>query len=265
MFWPTVTDPALYDPNSKRKPQYAEVLMNISSSQAIVAADNPSVGLLVSVKMAKKVMSSDKPTKHELKTQKTRELLLNAAEQIIIRDGYEKADLAEIAKLAGRTKGAIYAQFKSKEDVFLALVQEKALNRRAILQKLVASSTSTEGNIAAFRKYFLEYAIDDVWGFLWLEFKLYTIRHPESLERLRKLYESILPLNEEFAYSTLMGPSPKGGASIKRIAALHSAFAMLTALQLEARFNPSLISKSVLKEVATNLFDSMFGNTSPRK
>ena len=61
-------------------------------------------------------MPSPKRTKHELKTQETRALLLRAAEQVIIRDGYENAELGEIAKLAGRTKGAIYAQFKSKEE-----------------------------------------------------------------------------------------------------------------------------------------------------
>ena len=134
-------------------------------------------------------MKPSKPTKHELKTQETRELLLRAAEQVFVRDGYENADLGEIAQLAGRTKGAIYAQFKSKEDVFLVLVQDHALRRRAIMQKLLGASTSIEGNLAAFRKYFLDFATDDTWGFLLLEFRLYTVRHPESKARLRKVYE----------------------------------------------------------------------------
>ncbi len=63
--------------------------------------------------------------KHELRTQETRALLLTAAETIFVRDGYEGAKLGEIAALAGRTKEAIYAQFKSKEDVFLALVEAR--------------------------------------------------------------------------------------------------------------------------------------------
>ena len=50
--------------------------------------------------------------KHELKTRETRTLFLQAAETIFVRDGYEGAELGEIAALAGRTKGAIYAQFK---------------------------------------------------------------------------------------------------------------------------------------------------------
>ena len=63
--------------------------------------------------------------KHELKTRETRALLIAAAETIFVRDGYEGAELGEIAALAGRTKGAIYAQFASKEDIFLALIEER--------------------------------------------------------------------------------------------------------------------------------------------
>src|ERR1700756_2592166 len=167
--------------------------MNPDSGQTTEqVAFDPRAYLLLSARMEARHMPSPKPTKHELKTQETRALLLRAAEQVIIRDGYENAELGEIAKLAGRTKGAIYAQFKSKEDVFLALVQEHALRRRAIMQKMLAASTSVEGNLAAFRKSFLEFATDDAWGFLLLEFKLYTVRHPESLARLRKVYEGIL-------------------------------------------------------------------------
>ena len=76
--------------------------------------------------------------KHELRTRETRSLLLQAAETIFVRDGYEGAELGEIAALAGRTKGAIYAQFKSKEDIFLALIEERALCYRARMEKLLA-------------------------------------------------------------------------------------------------------------------------------
>lgn len=232
--------------------------MNQELSQASKSVEfDPQAYLLLSARMGTREMPTQKPTKHELKTQETRELLLRAAEEIIIRDGYENADLAEIAKLAGRTKGAIYAQFKSKEDVFLALVQQHALRRRAIMQKMLSASTSIEGNLAAFRKYFLGFA-DDAWGSLLLEFKLYTVRHPEALSRLRKVYEGILPANEEVVYSSLLGPAPKGKASISREIAVHAAFAMLTSLQLESKFDPTRVTSDVVKKVAARIFDSMF-------
>jgi AcrR family transcriptional regulator len=100
-------------------------------------------------------MIAKKLNKHEIKTKETRELLLQAAETIFVRDGYEGAELGEIATLAGRTKGAIYAQFKSKEDIFLALIEEKTKRYRTQMEKMLTESTSQEENLAAFRQFCL--------------------------------------------------------------------------------------------------------------
>ena len=204
--------------------------------------------------------ASDKPTKHEMKTQETRELLLRAAEKIFVRDGYEKAELGEIARLAGRTKGAIYAQFKSKEDVFLALVQDHALRRRAIMRKLMEHSSTVEGNLDAFRRYFLDFATDDTWGFLLLEFRLYSVRNPDSQERFRNVYESIVPVNEEEAYSNLLGPAARSKDAISRTIAVHTGLSMLTALQLECRFDPDIVDSRAVRKIAGQLFDMLFQN-----
>jgi AcrR family transcriptional regulator len=222
----------------------------------------PEARFLLSTKIEGTTMSS-KPNKHELKTQETRSLLLRAAEEIFARDGYEKAELGEIARLAGRTKGAIYAQFKSKEDMFLALFEENALRRRAIMAEFLAKSDSIAGNVAAFRKYFIEFATNDRWSFLMLDFRLYAVRNPKSRERLHKVYQSILPPQEEMAYSSLLGPATKGKRAISRTEAVHTAFAMLTALRLEAQFDPEVVTSDVLKKVAGKLFDTMFGTNPP--
>src|ERR1700733_12534855 len=93
-----------------------------------------------------RAMTTPKPNKHELRTKETRELLLRAAEEIFVRDGYSGAELGEIAKLAGRTKGAIYAQFKSKEDIFMALVEDYALRNRSEMVTALANSSGVEQN-----------------------------------------------------------------------------------------------------------------------
>lgn len=220
--------------------------------------------LLFSSKIEAKKMpskSTKQPTKHELKTQETRDLLLQAAEQIFVRDGYEKADLAEIARLAGRTKGSIYANFKSKEDIFLALYEDKARHRRALMQDLLSGSSSITGNVAAFRKYFLEFAANDSWGFLLLEFRLYAVRNPGSRQRLQDLHTSLLPKNEESAYTAILGPAIKGKKAIRRTEAVRTAFAMLTSLQLEAKFDPKVVTDEVVQKVASRIFETMFGSS----
>ena len=52
----------------------------------------------------------------------TREHLLEAAAVVFARNGYHGASLDEVAAAAGFTKGAVYSNFQSKEDLFLALI-----------------------------------------------------------------------------------------------------------------------------------------------
>jgi AcrR family transcriptional regulator len=53
---------------------------------------------------------------------RTRERLLAAAQDIISEVGFHRATLDDIAARAGLTKGAIYDNFSSKEQLFIAVV-----------------------------------------------------------------------------------------------------------------------------------------------
>jgi AcrR family transcriptional regulator len=53
-------------------------------------------------------------------TSKTRERLLDAAARMIVREGYQGARIADVAREAGLTTGAIYFHFRNKEELFLA-------------------------------------------------------------------------------------------------------------------------------------------------
>src|SRR5215217_1531005 len=55
----------------------------------------------------------------------TRAQLLDAAERVFARDGLRGASVDAIALEAGYSTGAIYSNFKGKEDLFLALVEER--------------------------------------------------------------------------------------------------------------------------------------------
>ena len=198
-----------------------------------------------------------KANKHEMKTRETRELLLLAAETVFVRSGYEGAELGEIAALAGRTKGAIYANFKSKEEMFLALVELHALRYRAQMEKLLAKSSSIEGNLAAFRQFAIGLAEDEAWALLLLEFKLFAIRHPESRKRLRNLYAGILSDDKEARYTKLLGAGGGGKESMSRTLAVHTLNPVLSALLLEARFDPELLGKDTIQKVVGIIFDAM--------
>jgi AcrR family transcriptional regulator len=57
------------------------------------------------------------------KRARTQVKLLEAARLLIREKGFERTTLEEIAKRAGMTTGAIYGNFKNREDLFVALGQ----------------------------------------------------------------------------------------------------------------------------------------------
>jgi AcrR family transcriptional regulator len=55
------------------------------------------------------------------KRERTRAKLLEAARALIREKGYEHTTLEDIAERAGMTTGAIYGNFKNRDDLFIAL------------------------------------------------------------------------------------------------------------------------------------------------
>src|ERR671910_103600 len=72
------------------------------------------------------------------KQAKTRSSLLKAAAKVFCRHGLEGASIDEVSAEAGYTKGAFYANFKSKEELFLVMLDEPGCGSSS-----VASPTST--------------------------------------------------------------------------------------------------------------------------
>lgn len=50
--------------------------------------------------------------------------ILAAAREVFLRDGYQRANLGEIAARAGFSKGAVYSNFGGKADLFTAVINE---------------------------------------------------------------------------------------------------------------------------------------------
>ncbi|MBO0783040.1 MAG: TetR/AcrR family transcriptional regulator [Ktedonobacteraceae bacterium] len=56
------------------------------------------------------------------KRERTRAKLIEVAAQVIGEKGYERVTLEEVARRAGMTRGAIYGNFKNRDDLILAVV-----------------------------------------------------------------------------------------------------------------------------------------------
>ena len=59
------------------------------------------------------------------KRERTRARLLDAAVELIREKGLYRTTLEEVAKRAGMTRGAIYGNFKNKDELFLAVVETR--------------------------------------------------------------------------------------------------------------------------------------------
>ena len=58
------------------------------------------------------------------KRERTRAALLEAARALIREKGYERTTLEDVARRAGMTTGAIYGNFKNRDELFIALAQK---------------------------------------------------------------------------------------------------------------------------------------------
>jgi AcrR family transcriptional regulator len=125
------------------------------------------------------------PSRQAARTAATRRKLLLAAEQTFARDGYEAARLEDIAARAGYTRGAFYANFESKEDIFFALLEQTVARRIAEVNELLERHDNPQQRLRALREHYAQIAKDRRLALLSLEFKLFAVRHPEAHARLR--------------------------------------------------------------------------------
>ncbi|WP_185897233.1 TetR family transcriptional regulator [Paenibacillus zeisoli] len=77
----------------------------------------------------------------EVKEQR-RQQILDAAEQVFIRTGYELATMKNIVEEAEMSRGWIYLYFQTKEEIFEALIAKHEQENEYMFSQLLASSPS---------------------------------------------------------------------------------------------------------------------------
>jgi len=122
----------------------------------------------------------------------TRECLMQSAARVFTRRGLQQASIDEVAEDAGFTKGAFYANFKSKEELFLAMLDERFSERIEEIERVIAGEGTTAEKAQRAGDDFTQMIVADrEWQRLFFEFSAYAARNDEFREELVTRYRSM--------------------------------------------------------------------------
>ena len=114
----------------------------------------------------------------------TRAHLLDAAERVFARDGLRGASVDTIALEAGYSTGALYSNFKGKEDLFLTLVEERIDPRLAkVYEALEVDFADGAPPLEAARRFVAMLRHERDAFLLLIDFWGQAVRDPKAAER----------------------------------------------------------------------------------
>jgi AcrR family transcriptional regulator len=191
-----------------------------------------------------------------MKSERTRTELLRAAEVIFARDGFEASRIEDIAAEASRSRGAFYANFASKTEVFLALRSLATWRRARGLRERIQDVHDEEERYNTIIQYIVEQICDTQTQLLQIEFKLFSLRHPELLPELaEKHLEASTSMNRQ-ELSDLF-PEKNADSEETRCHTL-AVEAILEGFALNARFSPTVLNEARMRQIVPDLIAQIF-------
>ena len=155
------------------------------------------------------------PLTPERRREMTRRHLLDAAAIVFARDGFHGATLDDVAATAGFTKGAVYSNFKSKDDLFLAVLRrpDRAPGGRDPRGARGTGARRRDWWSNSRVRSIIERMWDDEWTALHLEFVLYATRNPAAREKLaasaRREREVVIDILQRRSNGSARSPSTR--------------------------------------------------------
>jgi AcrR family transcriptional regulator len=183
----------------------------------------------------------------------TRKRLTDAARRIFAKDGFELARVEDIAAAAGKTRGAFYANFRDKEDVFFAIIEENLWQDREQVSLHLSEASTPEERIEVLALHLSSVIQDRARMLLALEFKQYAIRHPRKQKRLANLHTAMCARCMETDLDKLLPEFACASLGQKRSQSAQIG-AILEGLALNCMFDPgSLSQEQIRRQIRANL------------
>ncbi len=116
----------------------------------------------------------------------TRAAVLESAASIFAHNGYHGASVEQVADAAGFSKGAVYSNFSSKEELFLALLDERLESQLNVIAEVLESNEPLQSKLDSLSRLPAPSLgqRDGDWCLLAMEFWLYAARDPAAGKKL---------------------------------------------------------------------------------
>ena len=129
-----------------------------------------------------------KDTGESLKKNKNRDAIIKIARQVFNKYGYDKTRMDHIAKAVGKGKSSIYYYFKSKEQIFQAVVLKEAI---AFRRNMIDSINSNENPADKIKTYIItRMNTIKVYNNFHSALKNTRLRHIDFVRRLNIFYDN---------------------------------------------------------------------------
>jgi AcrR family transcriptional regulator len=199
-------------------------------------------------------MSPVKPTRTRPTRDEVRDRILDAASKVFAAEGFAGATIDAIGHTAGFTKGAVYSNFGSKDELFLALLDREFELRG----EQIATALETGGDTAAAARALSRSVLDSVhshadYYVLFVEYWLRAVRDPEVRERLiARRRAAAADQADNFAESAAAVTSGRQLADLAQLVVTIN-----LGIAMEEVLRPGTIDPDLLANLITSLLDSV--------
>ena len=186
----------------------------------------------------------------------TRRRLMRSAASVAAKRGLERASLDAVAEHAGFTKGAVYANFESKEDLFLAMLDARFAEHLEELDRILSSEDDPDVQArAAAAGFIAAMESEPEWERLFFEFAVYAARHEGFRVRLVAQARAMRARLAELlaARAARLGIEPV--LPPEQVATM--TFAMANGIALERMLDPEAVPDGLYPEMMAVFFTGL--------
>jgi AcrR family transcriptional regulator len=192
------------------------------------------------------------PLTPERRRAMTRQHLLDAAAIVFAREGFHGASIDDIAAAAGFTKGAVYSNFKNKDDLFVELLEDRISRQFALVESALESETPVEPatQMQRMHDFIWPFMNNDEWTLLYLEFVVYAARKPEVRAKLAESARQSREIVDEIRRREF--DSRESPFDLAQFATL--SLALFNGLGIDHLLDPESVTKQTLMEALMLLY-----------